>query len=102
MATPTGDGRPLRKILFTPNLNKSRYEDWLSSLKELEKKEVRDKVDDVIQSFKEDEINYEENSGKPLLYTTLRKLFDADVSLSREIYEAYAPIIVAMDRLPCF
>lgn len=82
----------VRKILFTPNLEKARYHEWIRSLTEEDRNCVNEKVGDVIQVFKEDPqdllefFNFETDSMRE----------EIALKRKRKLYEAYAPILAAI------
>lgn len=107
----------VRRILFTPNLEKSRYSDWIANLDDFQMERVQEKVGAVIQWFKEDLANgfLDDEScqlgkketleskhdewyllKKPPLYTAIRKIFEKSDSIPASVYETYGPIVAAL------
>lgn len=90
----------IRKIIFTPNLSRERYDKWFKSLDEAVAGHVKKMTDGIIQWFTEDMENTDRDRSKPKLYSTLQKLLsDAAISKTCLIYETYGPIITGFSSM---
>lgn len=78
----------VHKILFTPNLERSRFETWHVTLDEGARNRLSEKIGDVRQWFQEDV-----SAG---LYSMLTQELDGRHGLRKEIYESLAPVIASL------
>lgn len=88
-----------RKVLFTPNLERHRFMDWLLDLDKASRARMEMNLADTIQWFREDLINDGKDFRKPPLYSTLKRLLASKSSPNMEdsvTYEMYAPILVGL------
>lgn len=82
---------PIQKVLFTPNLEKTRLFGWIETLDADAAAKARDDIgDDVVLWFKEDVGNCRD---------LLRKLFTNSAPISTELFEAYAILIAGLSSL---
>lgn len=91
----------IRKILFLPNLEKERFNNWLNSLNAEAGQKIREKTNQAILWFKEDSINSDQHAREPILYSKMLEIFENSHSfeIGEKIYEIYAPLMIGLSSV---